>query len=473
MTKAELKAAWGKYCDTDELVDEIRALLTEKRIRNSVNGICEMLNVFFTNKADIIEMMQNSDNYVGDLRIVVSTQMRRYNNLQSIGRFMSSFYNSVEAEKIIFKDKDSEGKCLNDYIKIGKTKVTIDDIVNNRTESASFGDWYHVFDNTGITRESMKQASEFRFAINCFNRYASPVVNQSLHDSIITHNANIKIAEGTKTSRAFNKVCHAYGVDSVAKGIEVKIASGAKFTDGSEVPNEAISANHNVKSVDGNEVTLTNLKKTIDKKYLSNVKYNKLFAEYADMVTEAKRNIKFYISVNPIDYLTMSVGRSWTSCHAFGGGYFGGTVSYMLDHVSIITFVHDEVPSDFASEGKIYRNMFHYKDGTLLQSRVYPQGNDGCTDLYEEFRKIMQKEMADMLGVNNNWDRVAEREVQINSVGNHYKDYRYFRNGINMSKVHGTNCRQMLIGHTNICPNCGQVESLPSHVITHGGCTAL
>ena len=170
----------------------------------------------------------------------------------------------------------------------------------------------------------------------------------------------------------------------------------------------------------------------------------------------------------------MSVGRSWSSCHSFGGGYFGGTVSYMLDSVSIITFVHDNEVTDFITEGKIYRNMMHYKDGTLLQSRVYPQGNDGCTDLYEEFRKIMQKELADMLGMVNDWNKIPKGSVEIRSFGNHYKDYNYFGNGINLSRLSkaGT-CNTMNIGHINVCPNCGLAEELRSHMIAHTGCSAF
>jgi hypothetical protein len=190
------------------------------------------------------------------------------------------------------------------------------------------------------------------------------------------------------------------------------------------------------------------------------------------MVTDTKRNIKFYISVNPIDYITMSVGRSWTSCHAFGSGYFGGTASYMLDNVSIITFVHDEEPNDFVNTGKIYRNMFHYKNGILLQSRVYPQGNDGCTDLYEEFRKIVQKEISDMLGVNNSWSKHDNSRMLIDSIGSHYRDYAYFSNGINLSKINNSiGCNHMVIGHHAVCPSCGQEDSsIIRNRIAHTSC---
>ena len=473
MNKTELKAAWGKYCDTDVLVDQMVEYMASHRIRHSVNGICTMLNTFFENKHEIIEMLQNSDNYIGNLRVKVNAEMTRYNNIRTIETFVRRFYNNVDAEKIIYKKVNSEGKTLNDYIKIGKKKVTVDELVNGDVASVDFGNWYTKFDCSGVTAESLEEARNFQNIISCFNRYSSPVVNNVLSESILARNNKLKISQGTKTSRAFNKVCHLYGVDSAGSGVPVKIASGAKFIDGTDVPNGFINVTLNAKNVNGDSVEIAGINKAVNKKYVSNVKYNKLFAEYSDMLSDTKRKIKFYISVNPIDYLTMSVGRSWQSCHQYGGGYFGGTVSYMLDSVSIITFVHDEEPDDFMTEGKIYRNMMHYKNGTLLQSRVYPQGNDGCTDLYEEFRKIMQKEISDMLGINGEWEKVNKDRFTINSEGVHYKDYHYFGNGINLSRIHGTNCSDMLIGHINICPNCGNEDHLSSHTIAHGNCSAI
>lgn len=473
MNKANLKTKWGKYCDTDKLVDEMEKLLKAKNIRCSTNGIGSMLDKFFTNKEPIIEMLQNSDNYAGDLRVVVSTEMNRYANTNEIRRFVNNFCHNVESDKILYKYTDDEGKTINDYFKVGKAKVTVEDIVKNNLPKTKFKNWADVFSIEGVTRDSINRERAFSRIVNCFYYNTSPTVGAKLVSDIGSYDKNIKIAEGMKTSRAFNKVCNAYGIDSVASGIYAKIASSAKFVNGEDVPSEIIAEERKVKSIDGDNVTMTGVPHAISKKYLSNHKYNKLLAEYSDMITESKRNIKFFISVNPIDYLTMSTGRSWSSCHGFGGGYFGGTVSYMLDSVSIITFVHDEIPRNFATEGKIYRNMFHYNDGTLLQSRVYPQGNDGCTDLYTEFRRIMQKEIAQMLGVVNSWNDgdLPKGYLTVNSHGNHYKDYLYGSNAkvsiIGKEKPRGA---EITIGHVNVCPNCGREEGMYSNKIAHDRC---
>jgi len=415
MNTHELKAKWGKYCDTDKLVAEMATWFNKYRMRNTPNGICSMLDTFFTNKEELIKLFEKSDNYIGDMRIMLDTTMARYSDRGKVNTFVSRFPGAVESKKAILKDVDGTGKKLHDYIHVGQKTVSIEDLVNNKISKAKFDKWWEKFDCDGYTIESNKENDAFLSIINVLRAACGATITSSSAASINVHNANLKIAEGTKTARVFNKVCAAYGVDKLPK-------------------------------------------------------YNKLFAEYADMVSEAKRNIKFYISINPLDYLNMSIGHSWNSCHAPNHGYFQGTVSYMLDEVSIITFVHNDIPKDIINEGKIYRNMFHFKDGVLIQSRVYPQGNDGCTNLYDEFRGMVQNELAQNLGVQNNWH---VGDVNMRTAGRQYPDYNHKYSGVNVSYVgskKGTN--EITIGHINICPYCGQSGEISSSKIYHESCRA-
>lgn len=71
--------------------------------------------------------------------------------------------------------------------------------------------------------------------------------------------------------------------------------------------------------------------------------YNREFAKYADAINPLQIVRHTVLSVNPLDYLTMSFGNSWASCHtidktnkrnmpnSYEGMYSSGTVSYMLD----------------------------------------------------------------------------------------------------------------------------------------------
>jgi hypothetical protein len=201
------------------------------------------------------------------------------------------------------------------------------------------------------------------------------------------------------------------------------------------------------------------------------------------MVSTLTRDLDYVISVNPYDYLTMSFGVNWSSCHTidktnvrrmpnhYSGQYCGGTLSYMLDGSSIITYVVEK-DDNVQTGGKIYRNMFHFQNNALIQGRVYPQGNDGATNLYEKFREFMHSEIAAILGVENHWTLRKGSEACIStsiSQGAHYRDYMHF-NYCNMSYLTAQkdSIGTIYIGNKGICPYCGEeieYESCLSHSV--------
>lgn len=121
--------------------------------------------------------------------------------------------------------------------------------------------------------------------------------------------------------------------------------------------------------------------------------------------------------------------------------------------------------------------MFHFGgDGVLLQGRVYPQGNDGCTDLYKEFRNIMQKEMAKLIGLNSNAWTKRSRISNIASEGCHYRDYTNFADCNISYPTERLQCLDQVItiGSDRICPNCGHsADGLSSSNLSHYSCTAV
>lgn len=431
MNKNDIKTKWGQYADTDKLVDDMMALLTKYNHRNTEHGVCCILEQFFTNKESLIKLMQKSDHYAGDLRIVLDEHLERRGNEAEIRSWVDIFPKRIGAANIIKKKTDSHGKMMTDYLKIGKQKVSIADLdseeftatLSTRNESLA------EFTNEGFTRESERTYADFVNAVQRFRYITTSTVSGEDAECL----ADYKIHTGAKTSRAFNKICNHFAIDKAPL-------------------------------------------------------YNKEFAKYADMVSGLKRSIKFFISVNPLDYLTMSFGVNWASCHtidkenrrrmdnSYSGQYCGGTMSYMLDTVSIIAYVHNTMPENYET-GKVYRNMFHLGgDGVLLQGRIYPQGNDGCTDLYKEFRVIMQKELTSILGLaTNRWVKRSSI-TNINSVGDHYRDYNY-NHSCNISyPSERPQCQQyrMTVGSLRICPYCGEsADDLTTGWLTHSGCEVL
>jgi hypothetical protein len=181
----------------------------------------------------------------------------------------------------------------------------------------------------------------------------------------------------------------------------------------------------------------------------------------------------------------MSFGNSWSSCHtidktnrrgmpnSYSGQYCGGTISYMLDNTSIITYVIEK-GGDPQTCGKIYRNMFHYEREVLIQGRVYPQGNDGATDLYETFREYMHDVLNKAIKPEDpNWVIKYKGNCgsYASSDGAHYRDYTSYGN-CNVSYLRSTTNDDKIvhIGHRGICPRCGE-EFTASSYLSHSSCS--
>lgn len=151
--------------------------------------------------------------------------------------------------------------------------------------------------------------------------------------------------------------------------------------------------------------------------------------------------------------------NSWQSCHRLdGGGYRGGCQSYMGDGVSMIFFtVEDSVKNDFYHAARLTREIFCYKDGLLLQSRLYPNNNDDIRKLY---RGLVQNTIAQCLGVPNLWKvKIKKDEVlphlETAKDSLHYQDYEYGY-GI-VSLLRGTSGEQKItIGSPSLCTCCGR-----------------
>ena len=429
MNKADLKQAYGHYCDTDKLVDDIMRLLTKYYHNNTEEGVCAMLNKFFENKKDLIDLFIQSKNYIGDLRISFDIELVRETSRSELAYFCDAFSEKVRAKDVICKYKDEHGKTLNDYLAIGIKSLTARDLMNDNIRKQLIVNDEHknaFVASDGRTRESDKAFQTFSNMMYTFGRYCKSALDDDMVNKLEQYEINERFASNLKTSRAFNRVCAHFGVDKLPK-------------------------------------------------------YNKLFAQYSDMISDTKRKMIFYMSLNPLDYLTMSFGKSWASCHtidktnkrrmpnSYSGAYCGGTLSYMLDQSSFVTFVHSHVPEDIIEEGKIYRNMFHYQNDMLVQGRIYPQGTDGNTDLYKVFRGFVQKEMAALLGITNAWVKSGTRPNSVTySRGAHYRDYECFGNcNVSHHKEKGISENYVNIGHEGICPNCGAPVTYDSRLTCH------
>ena len=420
MNKNQLSQKWSKYCDTDKLVDDIMTLLKEFGHKNTEKGVCSLLDTYFTNKEPLIKMFATSKNYIGDMRISLEKEFDRNINVNEIRVFLGNAAQKFHVDEML-KYEDDNGKSLFDYLHTGKTVFGIDELPNAKQQEEHIEKMNKFQYGTNATVQSHGNRNDFMRYVDFFYRLNSSTLPRDVQ---IHRNAPL-LKSGTKTSRAFNKVCTHYGIDKLHP--ETVVAE------------------------DGTQKT----------KY----PYDKLFAEYSDLVSDLTRKMQYVISLNPLDYLLMSNGVNWVSCHNIRtGGCMGGTIAYMLDNVSIVTFVVDKLEGEIHKIPKVYRQMYHYENNLFIQSRVYPQSNDGATNLYDKFRNFMIEEFTDLLGIEGEWKCKIDpyectKHVKHGDGAQHYPDYVYNKNaGIFYPENNEPGIRKhvMTIGRMGICVNCGK-----------------
>lgn len=203
--------------------------------------------------------------------------------------------------------------------------------------------------------------------------------------------------------------------------------------------------------------------------------YNQKFTEFCDAYSPKAIKRITVLSWNPLDYLRMSMGNSWTSCHTidvnddddgYSGMHCGGTESYMLDNVSIQFYTVDEKydGTDYELQPKIERCMFHIdpERNYFIQGRMYPQCNDAASGIYKSVREVVQRIIAESWNINNSWlykKGTSECSKLITSEGGHYRDYRFFEEcnvsyNKNVDNVKDK-AKRIIVGHSGICIQCG------------------
>ena len=284
-------------------------------------------------------------------------------------------------------------------------------------------------------KDNIKTAIDANIILTFFDSIHTPFFNEDYDRWIETVNAiddRFRLRNNMKASKAILKICRTLGWDQLG---------------GTYINSQGVE------------------RKAFDQKY----------TELADAISPLKITRYTLISINPIDFWTMSFGDSWSSCHTinkegvgdlgyngdnYSGCYSSGTESYMLDETSLVFYTVDKTYDgiDFELQGKHNRCMFHIGEDKIVQGRVYPQGNDGATDLYRNIREIMQKVWADAADIPNLWKNVkgtSECDDVTRHIGTHYRDVLNY-DDCNVSYHGEKNFKKIVIGHNPICPCCGE-----------------
>ena len=217
---------------------------------------------------------------------------------------------------------------------------------------------------------------------------------------------------------------------------------------------------------------------------LDNKEYLRDFSALADEMREAKEPQWIVVSIHPVDYLLMSNGDSWQSCHNIEdaddpGCYSAGTVSYMLDSTSMIVYGLRKADYPYLPEKpflakKHWRQVFSYEDETLMQSRLYPQACDSCaTSQYEQIRHYVQAVISvctalddaekDWLKVDNHLDYIVDGYGALN-----YPDWHPGCPGsshVTVTVPAGKKPAHITVGHAPRCICCGETYEETESII--------
>lgn len=468
------------------LLQKMAALLSEYHHRNTVDGLNEILRVWNENKSPLMDLFARHPNWDAEnFRIVFSQDYTRSFESDAIEEFIewakNAYRNEVFAEDTVdgmsFRDFDKKADALSDIVDRLDTINHALFLVGEESDNVvlngiTYSEWRERW------REARAKVREFRNSHSYLNTLSiwtrDDEVNngtytpynlarffrafQHVNSNIVDENVaarfngifpDLNVGVGTKIMKVVRKVCIAYGLDKV-------VQMETREWDTTD-PNTG-EVTHHTREV--------------------NMGYNGQIAKLGDRINPFKIKRHTIVSLNPLDYLTMSFGYKWASCqtidkendrgvddHNYEGMYCSGTLSYMLDGVTFLvaTFDSSYEGNEFETQDKLQRCMFHINTdfNLLLQGRVYPDGRDGGDEsLAGQFRQIVQKVITDCTGENNNWltKPACTSQSRWISRGTHYRDYEHYSDcSISFLKREEVkDYTGLVIGHAPICPVCGR-----------------
>ena len=205
--------------------------------------------------------------------------------------------------------------------------------------------------------------------------------------------------------------------------------------------------------------------------------YDKHFARLSGAMSVKVQKLLGVLSVSILDFLTMSNGNSWSSCHfinkhnlfhedcgnaTYSGCYQAGTLSYSNDRVTMC-FYTVNAKSDIENihlVPKIDRQIFFYVDKHLFQSRLYPDEEN--YEKAELFMFTVERVLSVCLGINDiDWCYSDYCNPTLKTYDNafHYEDYsdEHYIDECGYAVVEGEEeYYSMTIGGKSYCVACGE-----------------
>ena len=350
-----------------------------------------VLPVSFTREISINEVNRFA-RFISDYATEVLEDIRtEYGTVQEMAQKRSryddyldfSYRNGLHFEDVVIKGKD-----LNYYL-------NLEDKLTDMIYDLRFSDEYKNFAGRVVTDDSYEQVQLAKEIAEFIAQ--NPVQYVTDPDAVekVNKRFGIRLSNGVKTSRAVNKMIKA-----------TKLYTAL-------IQNEEMEH-----------------------------QFNSAYARYCDCINPLTIKRWTVISINFVDYLTLSNGKGWTSCiNTDKNGYFTSgrygrgfnsrrTLDYALDPCTIVfyTISSSYDGDEYELQPKETRQLFHFNGNTLIQARLYPQSDDSRAYIYPQYREIMERVLCEGMEVPNLWSAPVKGIVPVsNNIVS--LPYRYYESG--------------------------------------------
>lgn len=417
--------------DVTSLVDECVSVLKKYKHPATRLGVIAMLKEWVKEKDYLIRQVMAMPGYNGNLQAISYIEVDRERTIDDVRRAVDRIWDEVfgKGDKLLSRVNE-DGKTLTDLISEELSNLPkMVDISKIAEYGGKVNKSYTDFNHEGYTKKSITNKYKASEIINYFGYIRESRIDAEAAKLLNGVNEKFRAAADMKTTRAMGKFIKLYG-------LEDKTAGSA-----------------------------------YGKAYIS---------DYCEVMKDVPIKYMFVVSVHPVDYLMSSTRTTgWKSCHNIIDGHWkSGTISYMLDKVTLVTYAlrrGDEMIDKTTGEvieakarpemfNKVYRDLFHWDEKQrLIQNRIYPQGNDGATDLYAVFRHEMQRQISLANGLDPDaWVMRNQKHINFCRDGEgktNYSDWHAQGTNVKLSTPKtpdGTyNTDEMVIGAEPICVKCG------------------
>ena len=469
----------------NQWMNEGAELLNHYGHETADKGMSKIWEVFTQNKGNVAEILSQHPNWDPDILAVrlteeYSTSVDK-NKIKAFARFLRTRLDKwCEAREVKFACMTRKevragmrriADCITAIESVPREYHPV--IINGMTQKELKAEYYRLdkiddkfidfslgFEDHRLTNENYCQAEAIRNTIGNIETYCENILSDNMA-KVLNRNAavffpmdaegkpirKVRFAKGQKTSKAVSKFFSLVG-DEFVKFKDVQTKTW-------------VDQSGRLHSRDNDHG------------------WNGQFAAYGDGINPVKVKRYTFISINPLDYLTMSFFENVASCHtidyqnlrpnnnrgghAYGGMYQSGTMSYMLDEASIIMYTtKDDVDIKHPwNYNKQNRCVFNLGEEKFVQGRLYPDGRDNpcdpeTTTIASCFRSIFQRVVSECMGYVNLWTITRENYDYTESYGTHYRDYEEYSDTLTCLLKGSHNTSPVEIGHMPICPVCGE-----------------